>query len=337
MQVFRAGVERGLAYLAMEYVPGPTLSDDVRGRLPLSPAEAVATVAPIAAALVHAHSKGILHRDVKAENVRVGANGLQLADFGLVKEIGRVVSDRGDVYLTEAQVLRIESLFRIHLLEVLEKHHVPIQLARRLASLQDGIRAAESAPRVDFSLESLARLERIDDRGDPPRSLGVPATGDCVGTPLYMSPEQFAGTVTDGRTDVFSLGVLYYHLLTGEYPWRGSDLREIGRKKLSIDAPAPTGVPADHAAVAMKMIARHPEARYPTIQFAHRDLLRLAAGARPLLSTPSWWDEAVSERAPIDVVGEDRTGSYEFLTGLWLEFLSMVRFVDEARTEEVES
>ena len=87
------GQDDGIVFLAMEYVPGQTLRDVIREHAPLSPARALALVEPVLAALAAAHRAGLVHRDVKPENVLVGEgtgsdpSRVKVADFGLAKAI----------------------------------------------------------------------------------------------------------------------------------------------------------------------------------------------------------------------------------------------------------
>ena len=87
------GEDDGVVYLAMEYVPGRTLRDVVRDEAPLSPVRALAAVEPVLAALSAAHRTGLVHRDVKPENVLITtpvdgeAPQVKVADFGLAKAV----------------------------------------------------------------------------------------------------------------------------------------------------------------------------------------------------------------------------------------------------------
>ena len=102
--------------------------------------------------------------------------------------------------------------------------------------------------------------------------------GTVLGTPAYMSPEQFMGQTVDRRSDIFSAGVVLYQFLTGEKPFSGA-ATTIMHKVLSVDPPAPSMLnvqtPKPFDAVIAKCIAKRPEDRFQTArEFA--DAIRLA-------------------------------------------------------------
>lgn len=105
--VFDQGSHQALAYLVMEYVPGPTLRHVLAEHQRLSPEEAVGVLGPMLAALATAHRIGMVHRDVKPENVLLGTDGsVKVADFGLARiaEGSMPTTTRGVLFGTVAYV-----------------------------------------------------------------------------------------------------------------------------------------------------------------------------------------------------------------------------------------
>ena len=137
--------DRAIAII-MEYVAGGTVRDRLREYGAFSAEDAEAVLRDVANALRYAHHRGIVHRDVKPENVFLekSTGRALLSDFGIARRID------GDVPIT--------------------------------------------------------------------------MLGAALGTPQYMSPEQIDGRAVDGRTDIYSLGVLGWELLTGKRPWAGENL-----------------------------------------------------------------------------------------------------------------
>jgi serine/threonine-protein kinase len=98
-------------------------------------------------------------------------------------------------------------------------------------------------------------------------SSSMTQAGTLLGTPAYMSPEQFMGNVVDARSDIYSSGVLLYQMLTGDRPFEGS-LSAIMHKVLNTDPPAPSVLsvtaPPSLDAVVRRAMSRRPEDRFPS-------------------------------------------------------------------------
>jgi len=105
-------------------------------------------------------------------------------------------------------------------------------------------------------------------------SSSMTASGFIVGTPDYMSPEQAKGLEIDQRSDIFSLGGVFYFMLTGRKPFPATDLPTLFHEIQSDEGPAPLGidVPPALTDVIMKALAKKREARYQTCQDMLADL-----------------------------------------------------------------
>src|SRR5256885_897390 len=195
----------GLVYFVMAYVDGESLGAKLKRRGRLPPDEARRIMQETADALGAAHGFGIIHRDVKPDNILLeGSRGrVVVTDFGIAKALS---STTGGATLT--------------------------------------------------------------------------ATGVAIGTPHYMSPEQAAGDrEIDGRSDIYSLGVVAYQMLAGELPFQAPTVPGILMKHITERAPLITDrrpeVPEDLAACVMRSLEKDPEDRWPTA-----DALRRALEAR---------------------------------------------------------
>lgn len=101
-------------------------------------------------------------------------------------------------------------------------------------------------------------------------------TGTILGTPYYMSPEHFSGTDVDGRSDLFSMGVMFYEMLTGTKPFTG-DLPSIMRQVLTVDPAAPSAInpelPRELDEVVLKALAKSPQRRFQNAEAFSKALL----------------------------------------------------------------
>ncbi|HEY4263623.1 MAG TPA: serine/threonine-protein kinase, partial [Schlesneria sp.] len=111
---------------------------------------------------------------------------------------------------------------------------------------------------MDFGLAKFSNISS---------NASVTQAGTILGSPAYMSPEQASGNTNDidQRSDIYSLGVILFELLTGKWPFEGSTMQILGQKSI-LDAASPLSIrpdlPPDLAAICHKMIAKTREARY---------------------------------------------------------------------------
>ncbi|HKD94447.1 MAG TPA: Stk1 family PASTA domain-containing Ser/Thr kinase [Gaiellaceae bacterium] len=114
-------------------------------------------------------------------------------------------------------------------------------------------------------------------------------TGSIVGTAQYLSPEQAKGGEVDPRSDLYSLGVVLYELLTGKTPFDGETPVEIAMKHLSTTPKPPSSlrpdVPRELDMVVMRALAKNPDDRYQSADEMEADLERVARGARVAAAT----------------------------------------------------
>ncbi len=177
--------DRRTAFIAMEFVKGKELGDylEANGRH-FSLPEVARIMGEILDALDHAHSNGVVHRDMKPENV--------------------ILLDSGKVKVADFGIARIES----------------------------------------------SQLTQV---------------GTIMGTPSYMSPEQFMGMTVDGRSDIFSCGVILYQLLTGEKPFTGSHatiMFKVLRQEPLPPSVLNIGLPPGLDLVVQTALAKNPDDRY---------------------------------------------------------------------------
>ena len=182
----------GIVYFVMALVEGENLAARLHAHGALSPGEARRILLEVAHALAYAHERGVVHRDIKPDNIllQAGDGRVLVTDFG----IARAVTEGADARLT--------------------------------------------------------------------------ATGMAIGTPAYMSPEQSTGDrQIDGRSDLYSLGVVGYQMLTGDPPFEAPSTPALLVKHLS-ERPEPIisrrrGVPPDLERAVMLLLEKDPDLRFP--------------------------------------------------------------------------
>lgn len=212
----------GRLYYTMRVIRGETLTDALcRSETLAQRLELLPHVARACNAIAYAHSRGIIHRDIKPDNLMIG-------------EFGETVV------------------------------------------LDWGIAKLRNAP---------ASGDRVVPRGVA--QLSATSAGDLVGTPLYMSPEQVLGEHDlDETTDVWSLGVLLYVVLSGRLPFNGMDLAAVrarilrGRPK-GLRTLEPS-LPPELIAIAERALAREKHLRYENAKHLASDLDAYMSGARVL-------------------------------------------------------
>jgi serine/threonine protein kinase/Tol biopolymer transport system component len=242
----------GRTFLVMELVQGERFSDlAIQGGVGWQ--RAVELVAAVADALAAAHARGILHRDIKSDNLMLTPAGQsKVLDFGLAKLRDTTAGSE---------------------LDRDEEAGPTARMRQRLPGI--------AAPDPAQSLRSLGVAATVRPATDP---AGVTRVGQLLGTPSYMAPECYEG-IADARTEVFALGVVLYELLSGKRPFaRDSDLAVMAAVQLDEPPPPSQEVPERHIpdevnAIVAKALAKDPAQRYA-------DMAALAAALRETLRPP---------------------------------------------------
>lgn len=216
-----------IEYIVMELIDGITLKQYLQDHGPIDAPQAVDFSLQIARALSHAHGKGIVHRDIKPQNILVVDNGVvKVADFGI-------------------------------------------------ANLQSEVPDVEN---------------------------------EAIGSVHYISPEQARGLPVDGRSDIYSLGIVMYEMLSGKLPFDGDDDRTVALKHLSA-VPTPLreiapSVPEALEKIVMKAMNASLDERYQTADALVADLEALQKTINGSL------DILEGGVAPLSIAGELRKEDY---------------------------
>ncbi len=182
MTVFSFAEDAGRIFMAMEYLDGVTLRNEIDTKGFVPPERAVDIASQVLEGLSHAHSKGVVHRDIKPDNIQLLTSGtVKITDFGIAR-------------LTFQPNLTMD--------------------------------------------------------------------GQVFGTPSYMSPEQVVGKDIDARSDLFSVGVLLYEMLSGTKPFSGDSVVSITYAIMNTEPTKPQQCSDAMWAVIRKAIDKSPMLRY---------------------------------------------------------------------------
>ena len=201
-QMFDLAKEEGSYYITMEYVHGEDLKRLIRKMGQLSPGQAILIAKQVCEGLAEAHKLGVVHRDLKPQNIMVDEEGnARIMDFGI------------------ARSLKIK---------------------------------------------------------------GITGAGVMIGTPEYMSPEQVEGKDVDQRSDIYSLGIILYELVTGRVPFEGETPFTIGVKQKSEIPKNPKqinpNIPEDLSGIILKCLEKDKSKRYQTAGEVRSELEKIEKG-----------------------------------------------------------
>ncbi|MFI5049910.1 MAG: Stk1 family PASTA domain-containing Ser/Thr kinase [Gaiellales bacterium] len=207
--IYDRGEAGGEYYIAMEYVDGETLKDEINAHAPLPESEAIGYAQQALAGLEYAHRGGIVHRDVKPHNMLIGSDGvLKMTDFGI------------------------------------------------------------------------ARAQNTTDMTE---------VGSIVGTAQYLSPEQARGQTVGPQSDIYSMGVVLYEMLTGELPFSGGSAVEIAMKQASEQPEPPSRkirlISRPLELVVLRALAKDPALRFQSAREMADELERVRRGLAVSQST----------------------------------------------------
>ena len=201
VKIYDVGFSEKIQYIVMEYIDGITLKEYIENERVLSWKDAVHFVTQILRALQHAHERGIVHRDIKPQNIMMFTDGtIKVMDFGIAK---------------------------------------------------------------------FAREE------------GKTATDQAIGTVHYISPEQARGDITDAKSDLYSVGVMLYEMLTGQKPFDTDNPVSIAVMHMHNIAELPRrinpDIPVPLEEIIVHAMEKVPDDRYQTAVEMIRDIDRFKA------------------------------------------------------------
>ena len=212
IRIFDLGEADGVKFITMEFIEGKDLTSLIREKGRLSFEECADVIYQTCTALDAAHSEGVVHRDLKPQNIMVEKSGrIIVMDFGIAR------------------------------------------------TMEQGA--------------------------------GMTSTGALLGTPDYMSPEQVMGEHVDSRSDLFTLGIIFYQLLVGQLPYKADTIQAAmfkrTREKSKLPAEVDPGVPALLSDITAKCMQIEPAQRYQSALEIQRDIDSWRGGSTKRIDLPA--------------------------------------------------
>jgi serine/threonine protein kinase len=208
-RMYDLGREEGSYFITMEYVPGEDLKSLIHriGALPVG--KAVSIARQICEGLTEAHGQGVVHRDLKPQNIMIDREGnARIMDFGIARSL---------------------------------------------------------------------------------KTKGITGGGVMIGTPEYMSPEQVDGKEADRRSDIYSLGIILFEMLTGRLPFEGDTPLSVAVKQKSEAPPDPrkfnAQIPEDLKRIILRCLDKSKDRRYQRAEEILDELAKIEKGL-PATSQP---------------------------------------------------
>ncbi|HEY9790477.1 MAG TPA: serine/threonine-protein kinase [Candidatus Obscuribacterales bacterium] len=229
-------------------------------------------------------------REAKVATSFFHENAVNILTFGVIKGSPYLVMDyvEGvglDAFLKDPSHIheRVATNICSEICAVLSAAHGAGIVHRDLKPTNIIIHTSDTAPLTVKVLDfGLAKLIDADSK--------LTASGEVLGTPLYMSPEQLRGLPADRRSDIYSVGVLLYQCSTGKLPHRAESMFSAMHKRLT-EQPQPfpqnAKVSKSYQQVVFKCLQRDSDDRYQTIDKLWSDLQKLARGL-PISSSVAW-------------------------------------------------
>ncbi len=201
-RMFDLGKSEGTTFITMEFVPGEDLKKLIRKSGQLGAGRAVSIAKQVCEGLAEAHHLGVVHRDLKPQNIMVDEDGnARIMDFGIARSLG---------------------------------------------------------------------------------GKGITGAGVMIGTPEYMSPEQVEGKEIDQRSDIYSLGIILYEMVTGHVPFEGDSAFTIGVKHKSERPRNPrelnAHIPEGLSRLILRCLEKDKGNRYQTAEELRTDLEKVEQG-----------------------------------------------------------
>ncbi len=228
VNVYDVGSEEGMYYIVMEYIDGDTLHEYIKHKKRIPQDECLELMLYIATAIEHAHSKGIIHRDIKPHNILMTSRGIpKVADFGIARAI---------------------------------------------------------------------------------TSSTITATQEALGSVHYISPEQARGGFLDERSDLYSLGILMYEMLTGTLPFEGETPVAVALQHVQGSVPSPKktvkSLQSNICQVVLNLTRKKSDERYQSSKDLIADLNKLIYDKNAEIA-PTYHDENLPAPQKKKIISEN--------------------------------